>query len=146
FDAVATQVWREANITASALPLVVGFFDNDAFAQLRAGIRQGGLVARGISETLELAVGLSAIGNKLAQEVTERLAEADGERIAEYGELLEMISEFGAELNDEDHVRRNIASSLQQMELLALQIRALEAEGLRLQNERAAFNMVLAGK
>src|SRR5690606_15187344 len=116
--------------------VVSGPIAGDLFSTARSAAKATGFLESVVDKRIELVAALAAWANETTKAVIERLAEADGERIAEYGELLEMISEFGAELNDEDHVREGIASVLQQMEILAQQIRALEAEGLRLQNER----------
>lgn len=146
FEDASTEAWRQADVFATAFPYISGPFANDFFAQARSAVKASGFLASAASEHAESAVAALSFANKQSKAAIEKLAETDAERIAEYGELLELISEFGAELNNEGHVRRNIASALQQMELLAQQLRSLEAEGLRLQNERAAFNMVLAGK
>lgn len=142
---IAEDAFRTASILASAFPRIVGLSSDPSSAARSAALGIGGGLTEA-AEEIVTALKLIKSGVEISVSTIERLAESDQERYEDYAELLELLSEFGAELNEEPLMRNRITSKIQQMEILARQLRALEAEGSRLQNERAAFNMVLASK
>jgi hypothetical protein len=143
-EALATDTWREALAVGSTFPYIVGAMANDTFSAARGAAEQAGVIGSSKSGYVALAFSIAGSLNEVTKAVIERLAEGDRDRVEDYDELLEMLSEFALEVSEEERMRAPIVTALQQMDMIAQQIRSLQAEGQRIQNERAAFNMVLA--
>lgn len=146
FEEAATESWRESQVISTAFPVVAGPFAVDAFAAARGAVEQAGFLASGVGRANQRVNALLGFVNQEAKAAVERIAENDQERLEDYAELLELLSEFGAQLQEEPLRRNRITGKLQQMEILVRELKAVEAKGERLQNERAAFNTVLASK
>ncbi len=118
----------------------------DVFSTYRGSARYQGVVSSFTVTYAAHLVRALSLANSIAMSTVERLRDADFERFDDYSEILELLSEFGSRLVKEEAIRQRISRGIQQMEVLSNELESLEAEGLRLMNERAAFNQVLAAK
>ncbi len=144
-ETIATASYRTSLLISSHFPAVVGAA-NDIFAVARASLQNAGYVPEATSRNIARVLRTLSTLNDTAIAAVERLREADLDGYEDYAEILELLNEFGEKLVAETPMRLRITRSIQQMVVLARELESLEAEGLRLMNERAAFNQVLAAK
>ena len=137
--------WQSSLISDHAIPKVVGTA-TDAFSLGRTTIYSFGL---GIRSPLLLKWTVGILIQKLGEagaQVIEALTAADETLVKEFLELNDLISEMGALLTEEEGRRLAIGQHVQRLQQLANSYQTTLAEGLRLLDEREAFNMVLASK
>jgi len=137
--------WQSSIVANEALPKVLGTSNDPTFIG-RTAIYSVGL---GFRSTLFLKWTLAILANRVAEagaELVTAQAEADEVIINEFREMNAIVSEMAALLTEEEAKRLATGAHVQRLQQLANSYQSTLAEGLRLLDEREAFNMVLASK
>ena len=127
------------------LPKSVGVLGGiDAFFPARGA----GNTAAWVSKALLGGVLAATEATRLALkqvEVNYELKQENGAAVAEeFGAFMDMLVELSGKFSDESSKRLAIAGPLNRVNMAADRIRAVQAEALRLQQERTAYNMQVA--
>ncbi|MFM1770653.1 MAG: hypothetical protein RJA22_3182 [Verrucomicrobiota bacterium] len=129
----------------TGLPQSVGLLNGiDLFFPVRASLKGASELTLFFLKSAALAAQLTAFGLELDKIVEEHGKELDGETLAQFTELVEGVEQLADQLKEEESVRLQVGAAIQQVRMAADRVRAVMAEGERLQQERTALNRQIA--
>ena len=144
-ELAAEEVRWVAEATKEAMPIVAGT-SNDCTSAGRAAVLTGAGIATIVAKGVAWGMDVAADGMELEREISEMQTEIEIDKQEFKKEIQQWLHEIEDLFREEMGLRLDIFKAREHLRLMGEKYRAVLAKGLRLLEERKAFNARVAAK
>ncbi len=145
FNALAAETKETTNAAVESMPKVVGL-SSDATSSARGVLKVIGSVAKKVSKGLALVAGTAKTALEQEKEIAEMDKDTNIQKVNYHHDIQQQLKEIEGHMGNEAPKRMAVFKAQEHMRQISEKYRAVLAKGLRLMEERKAFNAKVAAK